>query len=77
MVITHGPERAITLDKEGVEVACTDVSDRTGHNLHGRIAAGGTAITELAMIIMAHRPKGAITLDKEGVEVARSDGGDP
>ena len=69
-ITAHGPERAITLEEEGVVVAHGDISDIGVDNLCEVGAEIDIAGTQLAVVVIAARPEGAISSNQEcGVRI--------
>src|ERR1035437_2099162 len=66
--VAHGPQTAITLDKQAVIPSCGNRSNVACHYLNGSVGSktiDGIASTQLARGILAHGPQTAVALEKQ------------
>src|ERR1017187_5328894 len=71
VVVAHGPQTAVALEKQAVEYSCGNRRDVAGHNLFGKvgivIVVISAAVAHLAKVVVAHGPQTAIALEKQAV----------
>jgi len=76
IVVAHGTQTAVALEKQAVVSSCSNRRDVAGHNLLGKVgvvvAAISGAVAQLAKIVVAHGPQTAVALEKQAVAVSCS-----
>src|SRR5208282_247608 len=81
IVVAHGPQAAIGLDKKAVTgvfgkrsiwntvASCSNCRDVAGHNLLWLVGVVVSAVAQLARIVETHGPQTAVAFDKQAVVI--------
>ena len=63
-IVSHGPQAAVALEKQGVVAATGNRRDIAGHNPFGQVGVVDGAIAQFTIAVVAHHPQAAAAFQK-------------